>query len=1087
MKLPQRQTGLLLGKRGLRPIAWLLVLGWSATGLVSLTQAASVTTASPGSAHTSVDFTGDWHWRMVGPFRGGRTRAISGVSDQADTFYVGAVNGGVFKTDDAGRTWTPIFDAEPTQSIGAIASAPSNPKRLYVATGEGLQRPDLSVGMGMFVSDDGGQHFEQRGLLDSQQIPEIAVDPTQPDVVFAAVLGHPFGANKERGVYRSEDAGRHWTQVLYVDEHTGANGVIIDPKHPNIVYATLWEARLGPWEDNNQFNGTHGGIYKSTDGGKHFTKLTQGLPSNASQINLSLAASQPNRLFAMVATTVPSEYSSSNGLNLYRSDDGGEHWQSITTDPRPLLRIGGGDNAVVKVDPNNADVVYSASIVTMKSVDGGKTWSHLRGAPGGDDYQNIYISPHDSNRIVLVGDQGALVSVNGGRTFSSWLNQSTAQLYHVGITTSWPYQICSGQQESGSVCIKSRGNDGEITARDWHPVGVTEYGYVAPDPLNPDLIYGAGRTEVTRTHLSTGKVDNITPITSKELGIRTDRTEPLMFSPNDPHSLYFGASRLFKTTDGGVHWSTISPELSRDKPAMPVSVDSHYPEGAEKQRGVIYALAISTLKAGLLIAGTDDGQIQKTEDEGQHWQNITPSELSAWSKVTQLEASHFDPKVIYASVSRLRVDDLKPYIYRTRDGGAHWSLIVDGLTAPVNAVREDPTRPGLLYAATERDVMVSLDDGEHWQNLSLNLPHTSMRDVVVKDNDLVLATHGRGFWVLDDLSRLRQWGQSPHAVQLIKPATAIRVARSTWSDTPIAPDEPVGENPPAGAVIDYVLPTNAHAVTLEIYTQDGQLVRAFKNTDAQHPSQEELDHQLIPTWWAEITQPLAVTAGAHRLVWDLKYPEPAALTRGYPIAAVLHRTPREPEGPMVMPGQYQVSLTVDGQVIKAPLTVVADPRVSDTTGLGSQWTMWYPLYRDLDQVSTAALMLKSLDQQIEALTHEARLTGDLKERVEKLEHLIEPFAHASADAPATLESLSQSLLGIYTLVGRGDAAPTEAQQSAYAKLKSKLAPRWQAWSELSVGLAANIEALNHALKARHLPELDLHKAPARDLNAADED
>jgi len=1056
-----------------------------ASGMVLGLWALVGVSVSAVSASNSDPLTQDWQWRSVGPFRGGRTRAISGVPHQLDTYYVGAVNGGVFKTDDAGRTWTPIFDDQPTQSIGAIAVAPSRPQRVYVATGEGLQRPDLSVGAGVFVSDDAGQHFEQRGLLDGQQIPELAVDPRNPDVVFAAVLGHPFGPNAERGVYRSADAGKHWTRVLYVDEHTGADGVLIDPQNPQIVYATLWEGRLGPWEDKNQFNGTHGGVFKSTDGGLTFKRLGQGLPESTSQVNLAIAASLPNRLFAMVATSAPSEYSSSNGLELYRSDDGGEHWHTITTDPRPKLRIGGGDNAVIKVDPQHPDVVYSASIVTLKSIDGGVTWQPLRGAPGGDDYQNLYINPEDSNRIVLVGDQGALVSVNGGRTFSSWLNQPTAQLYHVGITSGFPYRICSGQQESGSVCIASRGNDGVITDRDWHPVGVIEYGYVAPDPLNPDVVYGAGRTEVTRTHLSTGRVDNITPITGKDAGIRTDRTEPLLFSPLDPHALYFGASRLFKTTDGGDHWQVLSPDLARDNPGVPPSVGDRHPPDSDKQRGVIYAVGVSSLQRGLLVVGTDDGVIYKTTDEGAHWLNITPPELTAWSKVTQVELSHFDPNVIYVSVSRLRVDDLKPYVYKTVDGGAHWSLIVDGLTHPVNAVREDPQQPGLLYAATETDVLVSLDDGAHWRNLSLNLPHTSMRDVVVKDNDLVLATHGRGFWVLDDVSRLRHAARQGTEA-LVPPANAIRVARSTWSDTPIARDEPLGENPPDGAVIDYRLSSAAREVSIELQDEQGNRVRRYTSSDAQNPSEAELNAQLIPRWWALVRQPLSTQPGLHRLVWDLRYPEPAALTRGYPISAVLGKTPREPEGPLVLPGQYTVVLTVDGHREQHALTVVKDPRLGDESGLKAQWPVMMQTYRWSDETAQAALMVKTLEQQVEALHNQRGVTHALAESLETIEAQLKPFGEA-AKGPLALEPLSAKALALYTLISRGDAKPNEAALTAANALKPTVDAAMAQWQRTQPSLLRRVASLNRQLQAARLPALDPTRAPVREVNAADED
>ncbi|HEY0767390.1 MAG TPA: hypothetical protein VGD47_05505 [Steroidobacteraceae bacterium] len=520
---------------------------WLVTVLsfVSLLWVTRASLAQSGGAYA------DLQWRMIGPLRGGRTRAVAGVPSQPHVFYVGAVDGGVWKTDDAGRTWQPIFDEQPTQSIGAIAIAPSDPNVIYVGSGEGLHRPDLSVGDGIYRSTDGGQRWLHRGLAAGQQIAELAVDPHDPNRLFAAVLGHPYGPNPERGIYRSTDGGVSWQRVLYRDEDTGASAVAVDPAQPQTVYAALWQTRLGPWEDKNEFQGTGGGLFKSSDGGTSWRQLTAGLPADLSQINIAIAPSAPKRLYATVGTSEPGDYSSAAGLGVFRSDDAGESWVRITSDPRPALRIGGGDLPVVRVDPSNPDVVYSASIVTMKSSDGGRTWLSLRGAPGGDDYQNLWISPNDPGIIALVGDQGALVTVNGGQTWSSWYNQPTAQLFHVSVAPTFPYRVCAAQQESGSVCIASRGNDGEITDRDWHPVGASEYGYVAPDPLDPDVIYGAGRNEVSKFHWSTGQVQNVTPIPVRGPDARVDRTEPLIFSPLDPHTLYYGANRLYRTSATG--------------------------------------------------------------------------------------------------------------------------------------------------------------------------------------------------------------------------------------------------------------------------------------------------------------------------------------------------------------------------------------------------------------------------------------------------------------------------------------------------------------------------------------------------------
>src|ERR1700736_11604 len=776
--------------------------------------------AVPGSAQQIPENTyQDLRWRMIGPFRGGRTRAAVGVPNQPNVFYAGQVNGGVWKSDDYGRTWEPIFDNQPTQSIGAIAVAPSDANIIYVASGEGLHRPDLSVGDGIYKSTDAGKTWTHLGLRDAQQIPALAIDPRDPNRVFAAVLGHPYGPNEERGIFRSSDGGRTWQKLIYKNENTGGWDVEIDPSNPDVVYASLWEAREGPWEDNNMFNGTAGGLFKSTDGGNTWHALSKGLPGDLSQIYVAIAPSDPHRLYAILAT-------GAGTLGVYRSDDSGESWARVTDDPRPAGRIGGGDLPVPKVDPKNPDIVYSASTVTMKSTDGGKTWTSFRGAPGGDDYQNLWINPNNPDIILLVSDQGALVTVNGGTSWSSWYNQPTAQLYHASVTNTFPYRVCGGQQESGSVCISSRGNDGEITFRDWHPVGVIEYGYVAPDPLDPDVIYGGGRTEVSKFHWSTGQVQNVTPIPLRSPKYRTNRTEPLMFSPVDSHVLYFASNVLFKTTDGGNSWQTISPDLTREKPGPPESVGTLVPKGADKQRGVIYALAPSFKTLNTLWAGTDDGQLWITRDGGKNWSDITPKEPTAWSKVTQISASHFDEQTAFVSVSRFRINDVHPYIYRTHDGGKSWKLITAGLpeVGPVDTVREDPVRKGLLFAGTENAVWVSFDDGDHWQSLQLNLPHTSMRDLWIHENDLIVATHGRSFWILDDISPLREASAAiANSVHLFAPAPGYRIQRDTNTDTPLPPDEPAGANPPDGAILDYYLPTTASAVTLEILDAQNHL------------------------------------------------------------------------------------------------------------------------------------------------------------------------------------------------------------------------------------------------------------------------
>jgi len=622
------------------------------------------------------------HWRSIGPYRGGRTRSVSGVPNQPNVFYIGVCNGGVWRTDDYGRTWTPIFDDQPTGSIGALAVAEGDPNVIYVASGEGLHRPDLSVGDGMYKSSDGGKTWTHLGLRDGQQIRQIAINRSDANTLFVAVAGHPYGPNEERGIFRSTDGGKTFEKVLYRDENTGASDVLIDPSDDNVVYASLWESREGPWE-NGAWNGTGGGIYKSFDEGKTFEQLHGGLPDGIIQANLAVAPSKPSRLFAMVATK--------DKVQLYRTDDYGKNWAVITSDTRPEGRIGGGDLSVPKVDPKNPDVVYVTSTVTWKSTDGGKTWSGFRGAPGGDDYQNIWINPNNPNIIALVSDQGAIITVNGGNTWSSWYNQPTAQMYHASADNAFPYRVCGGQQESGSACVRSRGDDGEITIRDWHPVAAEEYGYVTADPLDPDIVYGG---KLTRYDRRTTQGQNITPKTIRTQDFRVLRTEPVVFSPFDPHVLYFAANTLWQTNDGGKNWKQVSPDLTRKAYDLPASIGKYRNEAQATQRGVIYAVAPSPKDKNRIWAGTDDGLIHLTTDAGAHWTDVTPKSLVPFAKVSIIEASHFDPLGAYAAINTLRLDDLHPHILRTRDNGKTWTEIVAGIpeNENVNAVREDAQR-----------------------------------------------------------------------------------------------------------------------------------------------------------------------------------------------------------------------------------------------------------------------------------------------------------------------------------------------------------------------------------------------------------
>ncbi|MFN8587342.1 MAG: glycoside hydrolase [Candidatus Eisenbacteria bacterium] len=902
----------------------------------------------------------DLRWRCIGPHRGGRTVAAVGVPESRGLFYIGVNNGGVWRTDDYGRTWNPIFDDQPTQSIGAIAVAPARPATIYVGSGEGLQRPDLSVGDGMYRSDDGGRTWGHLGLEKTRQIAAIAVDPLDSRRVYVAALGHPYGPNPERGVYRSTDGGHTWERVLHTDDDTGAMDVVIDPGNHRSVYAVLYAARQAPWE-NGWTLSSKNGLWKSDDGGTTWRRIGAGLPTGEEglgRIGIGVCPSDWKRVYAITAG------SKSGGL--YRSDDSGEHFQLVNDDPRLCERNGDFDE--VKVDPRNADIVYVGNVVAWKSTDGGIHFEALRGAPGGDDYHRFWIDPDDPRVILLAGDQGAVISVNGGATWSSWYNQPTAQFFHVATDFDWPYNVYGGQQESGSAGVASRGRDGAITLREWHPVGVEEYGYVAPDPVHAHYIFGG---KITRYDRRSGDVKSVSPDPLRRQPLRWVRTMPVTWHPAQAHELLLGANVIFSSTDDGEHWATISPDLTRESYDTPPSMGAFAALDGEKgkHRGVVYTIAGSPRSAALIWAGTDDGLVHVTHDHGRTWANVTPPALTPWSKVSMLEASYADSNVAYAAINRFRLDDFAPHVWRTRDGGRTWTEIVNGLPPDVvvNAVREDPTVPTLLYAATERGVFVSFDAGDRWQSLRCNLPATSVRDLVVKDADLVIGTHGRSFWILDDVSPLRQAAAAlaaPHAY-LCRPALATRVRWNRNTDTPIPPDEPAGANPPDGAVLDYVLAHDAKGpVTLELVDAKGRLVRRYSSADSVHAIATE---DQTPWYWMRREHAMSAKAGAHRFVWDLRESAPPSDDRAWGMAAIEHDTPAEPRGPWALPGTYTVRLVVDGRAYERPLAVRMDPRSpAGTEALATQHALSLRL---LDTWRTSA----SLAARVRALR--ARVTG----------------------------------------------------------------------------------------------------------------
>jgi photosystem II stability/assembly factor-like uncharacterized protein len=936
--------------------------------------AALISYSRPAAQSASIDpkLFADMTWRAIGPFRGGRTKAAAGHPAHPYTFYIGVVNGGVWKTTDAGRTWKPIFDGQPTGSIGSVAVAPSDANVVYVGSGEGLGRPDLSVGDGIYKSVDAGQTWTHLGLRDGQQIPNIAVDPKNPNRVFVAVAGHPYGPNEERGIFRSTDGGQSFQKVLSRGVDIGGNDVDIDPANPEVVYATLWEERQGPWE-NAQWRGTGGGIFKSTDGGTTWKPLANGLPQNGAitQANLAIAPADPKRIYAAIAVGAATSF--------YRSDDAGETWAHVTDDARPVGRIGGGDLAVPIVNPKNADVVFTASTVSYKSTDGGRTWAPFKGAPGGDDYQNGWINPNDPDIMLFASDQGAVVTLNGGDTWSSWYNQPTAQFYHVNTDNDFPYRVCGGQQESGSACVASRGNDGQITFREWHPVGVEEYGYAVPDPRNADIVYGG---KVTRYDRRTAQTQNISPVPGGR-GVppaapgapayRTVRTLPVAFSPIDPRTLFFANNYLWKTIDGGVTWTRLGDDPTRKTYELPATIGKYSDPSLAIQRGVIYSIAPSYVDINRLWIGTDDGVIKTSADGGISWRDVSPPQLQPWMKVFNIDAGHFDPQTLYAAVNTLRLDDMRPHLYRTHDGGRSWTDINNGLEdgGATSSIREDPIRKGLLYAASERRVYVSFDDGDHWQSLQLNMASSSVRDITIKGDDLIAATHGRGFWILDDVTPLRQIDSATANADavLFKPQTTYRVRWNTNTDTPLPPEEPAGLNPPEGAIINYYL-RNAAAqpVTLEVIDSRQRVVRRYSSDDpivVPDPVRGTL-----PVYWFRPPKGLPAAAGMHRFTWDVHYqPLPGGGGgRGagaLPIAAVAHNTVPAPAAPWVRPGTYTVRLTVDGKRYTQPIVVKQDPRVKTSpVAMEQLYSLTESAYMTAADTQTAAQEARGRDERI---------------------------------------------------------------------------------------------------------------------------
>ncbi|MFZ0816873.1 MAG: hypothetical protein WAM78_15215 [Candidatus Sulfotelmatobacter sp.] len=970
---------------------------------------------------------GGLKWRLIGPFRGGRAVAVAGVPGDSTTFYFGAVNGGVWKTTDAGTVWSPIFDRQPVASIGAIAVAPSNPKIIYAGTGESDIRSDLSSGNGVYKSTDSGSTWTHVGLEDTRQISRIVIDPQNADIVYVGALGHAYGPNEERGVYKSVDGGTHWDKVLDAGRDIGVSELAICSGNPQILFAGTWNAHRPPWSTYAPIDGPGGGLYRSQDAGKTWSRLNgNGLPDGDwGRIGVDVAP-DGKRVYALIQA---------KKAGLYRSDDGGNTWVLENADPRLTSRAWYFNS--ITIDSHDPDVIYVPNVALYRSEDGGKTISIVRGAPGGDDYHQIWIDPRNSASMVLGTDQGTTISLDRGQTWSTWYNQPTAQLYHVITDNQFPYVVYGAQQDSGSAAVLSRTDHGQITPRDWFPAGGSESGYMAPDPKDPNIVYLSGTYgSVDRFNKRTGLSQDITPWPalsfSAEINQRKYRdpwTPVLLFSPADSTTLYLGTQYVMKTVDGGLHWETISPDLTgaTEQPGAKTEGATTIENAKQRGYGVVFTIAPSALNRDLIWAGSDTGLIQLTRDGGKTWKDVTPQGLSAWSKISLIEASHFDPAVAYAAVDRSRLDDRTPYFYRTSDYGATWQPIVTGISpnAFARVIREDTENKSLLFAGTELGVYVSFDDGDHWQPLQLNLPVTSIRDLSIHGDDLIVATHGRSFWILDNITPLRQATEAAkaEAAWLYRPASAFRIDNDSFAGTPLPPEEPTAKNPSAGAMIDYLLKSPAESVTLEIFDAQQKLVRRFSSQD-----KKEERHPPFPIAerWFPKPESLETTPGMHRFIWNLTWS-----SSGEPSPDEDSEY-RSPSGPKVVPGIYTVRLTVNGRPQTQLLKVIMDPRSPATPQILQQqlqlaqqmFTATLEARRALAEIGSVQKQLADLERKVSEQNSDLKLT--LAKAQSKIGNIVSN-KQAGEEQSGGLQDGYTNLVSALRVVEGGDrAAPSQA-------------------------------------------------------------
>ena len=1004
------------------------------------------------------------HWRQIGPFRGGRALAVEGIPDEPETYYFGAVAGGVWKTIDGGANWKPLFDKADISSIGAIAVAPSDHNVVYAGTGEAAIRGNTTYGTGVYKSIDAGNTWKNIGLKDTRQIGALIVDPRNADVVLVAALGHAFGPNQERGIFRTADGGKTWAKVLSKDENTGGIDVVFDPHNPNIVFASLWQARRQPWFFSS--GGPGSGLYRSEDNGVTWKRLEgNGLPDGIlGKIGIAASGADANRVYAIIEAKEG---------GLYRSDDAGQHWSRVNEDGR--FRQRAWYFSKVYADPKSADTVYLLNTGAFRSVDGGKTFNLLPARHG--DHHGLWIDPQNPNRIANANDGGASISTDGGKTWTTLNNQPTAQFYHVAVDNAFPYHIYGAQQDNSNVGIASRGESGVIGREDWFVAGDGECGFVVPDPRDWHIIYSNSEGYAVRYDKNKGDVQDISPVPldnsghgAVDLAHRFQWVSPLMLSPHDPDTLYTAAECVFKSADHGQSWTQISGDLTRNDKSK------QQPSGGPLTNDItsveyydtVFALAESPVKKGTLWAGTDDGLVQVTTDDGQHWSNVSPK-MPEWSTVDLIDASPHDGNTAYVAVDRHKLDDFKPYIFKTTDLGKTWVAIVNGIPegAYVHAVREDPKKRGLLYAGTELGVFVSFDSGTHWQPLQLNLPVSPIHDLVVKDDDLVVATHGRSFWVLDDMTPLRQvTTQSAQADTILyQPATALRLHYPEEIDK----RQPVGDNPPPGAIIDYYFKTAPKdEVTIDILDASGKLVRHLSN-------KEKKDGEQPPEWPDRVERAKTIPAneGMNRFAWDLRYDDPVQIPGAfYPGNG--------PKGPLVLPGEYQVKLTVSGKSQTAPLHLAIDPRTKGAEpALQKQFDLSKRVNDRISELHQAVNEIREVKSQIQSLhkrfEDDPRLKAalaaadDLDHKMSGVEQqLIQVNTKSSEGTLAFPSMLNEKFDTFSHVIDAGDTAPTKSHQDTFQLLSGQLDEQLKKWTQIKNDDVPKVSAL---IKQLDLPAL----------------